>query len=382
MSDCLKNFKLKRQTVCLPILLVILVALQGCGKDETAATREVIRPVRAVKVGDATQLTQRSFPGRAKATQELELSFRVSGPLITRPVNVGDEVKQGDVVARIDPRDYEVKVANVEGQLEEAQAASRRAESEYERELRILQRDPGATSETAVERKREERDRSKANVKSLEASLDAAKDQLDYTYLKAPFNGTVVATYVENFEDVRPKQPVLRLVDTSRIEMIVNIPENLISLSPYVKEVDVSFDAFPGREIRATIKEIGTEASQTTRTYPVTLIMDQPEDIKILPGMAGKTLRAEIDTPEGILQTGLKIPITATFSQGEIDKTYVWVIDEQAKTVSRREIKTAELTDQGIKVVEGLKSGEWIATAGVNYLREGQQVMIAGEPGG
>ena len=372
---------MKQYVVCLSLLLVVLITLQGCSKDETAATKEVIRPLRAVKVGDTTQLNQRSFPGRAKATRELELSFRVSGPLIARPVNVGDEVKQGDVVARIDPRDYEVEVANVEGQFEEAQAALRRAQGEYKRELRIFERDPGATSETAVERKREERDRSKANIKSLEASLDAAKDQLEYTYLKAPFDGTVVATYVENFEDVRPKQPVLRLVDASRIGMVVNIPENLISLTPYVTEVDVSFDAFPGREITATIKEIGTEASQTTRTYPVTLIMDQPEDIKILPGMAGKTLRAEIDSPEGILQTGLNIPVTATFSQGEIDKTYVWVIDEQTKTVSRREIKTAELTDQGIKVVEGLESGEWIATAGVNYLREGQQVRIASDQG-
>ncbi len=381
MFDYFEFFTWKRYVVCLPLLLVILITLQGCGKDETAVTKEVIRPVRAVKVGDTAQLSQRSFPGRAKATRELELSFRVSGPLITRPVNVGDKVKQGDIVARIDPRDYEVEVANVEAQVEEAKAAMRRAQSEYERELRIFKKDPGATSETAVDRKREQRDRSKANVKSLEASLDAAKDQLEYTYLKAPFDGTVVATYVENFEDVRPKQPVLRVVDASRIEMIVSIPESLISLSPYVKEVNVSFDAFPSREIKATIKEIGTEASETTRTYPVTLIMDQPEDFKILPGMAGKTLRAEIESPEGILQTGLEIPVTATFSQGEIDKTYVWVIDEPAKTVSRREVKTAELTDRGIKVVDGLKSGEWIATAGVNYLREGQQVRIAGEQG-
>ena len=94
-------------------------------------------------------------------------------------------------------------------------------------------------------------------------------------------------------------KPFLRILDDSRIEMVVNIPENLISFAQYVKKVFVSFDAFPEQELEATIKEIGTEASSTTRTFPVTLIMDhQPSEFKILPGMAGKTLRAEMTSPD------------------------------------------------------------------------------------
>ena len=95
---------------------------------------------------------------------------------------------------------------------------------------------------------------------------------------------------MENFEDVQNKQAILRLLDDSKIEMIIDIPEHLIINAAYVKDAFVVFDAFPGREIAATIKEIGTEASSTTRTYPVTLIMDQPEDIRILPGMTGGRL--------------------------------------------------------------------------------------------
>ena len=353
--------------------LLVVVALYGCGKKD-AAEEEVVRPVRAMKVGDSRSVESRSFPGRAKATQELDLSFRVAGPLITRPVKVGDEVRRGDIVARIDPRDFQVELSNVRAQLEHAKALLERTEADYRRLQSIFKTDPGATSEAAIDEAKANRDRAKASVDSLQASVTSAEDQLSYTYLRAPFDGRVVATYVENFEDVRAKQAIIRLLDDSQIEMVVNIPESLISLAPYVTNVYVVFDAFPDHELTAKLKEVGTEASATTRTYPVTLIMDQPEDIKILAGMAGKTVRADIDVPEERAAVGFEVPVAATFvSDG---KTHVWVIDEKAKTVSKREVTTGELTDFGIKILTGLDAGEWIATAGVNYLREGQQVRL------
>lgn len=357
--------------------LLALFALTACG-EEQLPEKETIRPVKAIKVADTTEFRQRSFPGRAKATKEVELSFRVSGPLITRPVNVGDEMKQGDEIARIDPRDFENKVRTVQGQLADVQAAARRAKGDYDRLQNIFQEDPGATSQAAIDKAREQWDRAKANISSLNASVASAKDQLSYTYLKAPFEGTVVQTYVENFEDVRSKQPVVRLVDTSRIEMVVNIPENLISLVPRVTNIEVTFDPFPDRPISAQIKEIGKEASETTRTYPVTLIMDQPPDIKILPGMAGKATGEppdELKTAAGTLE----IPVASTFSGKESAASFVWVIDEASKTVKKREVKTGELADRGIRIVDGLSPGEMIVTAGVHYLREGQQVRLLEE---
>jgi len=196
--------------------------------------------------------------------------------------------------------------------------------------------------------------------------------------LKAPFDGIVTSTYVENHEDVKAKQPIVRLIDHSEIEMIVNIPENLISHADYLetagKVLKVRFDSFPDREIEAQIKEIGKEASKTTRTYPVTLVMDQPEDIKILPGMAGNAA-STVPPAEMQGQSQVVIPETAVFSPDE-NNTYVWVIDDKAKTVNKREVKTGKLLDSGIEVLEGVQPGEWIATAGVHYLKEGQQVRI------
>ena len=236
--------------------------------------------------------SKRWFPGKAKATQEVELSFRVAGPLVDFPVDVGDRVKKGAVAAKIDPRDFQVHLRNAKGRLEEAKAILVRAEGDYDRVVRIKKKDSGAISQAMIDKNKQLVESTLAEIRSLKASVDAASDKLSYTFLKAPFNGIVSAKYVENHEDVTAKQPILRLIDHSKIEMIVNIPENLISHADFLKKqknvLVVNFDPFPDREIKAAIKEIGKEASKTTRTYPVTLIMDQPEDITILPGMAGK----------------------------------------------------------------------------------------------
>jgi RND family efflux transporter MFP subunit len=408
-----------------------VLVLSAC--DEPAEeTPEVVRPIQAIKVSAAGGLGGRSYPGRAKATQEVDLSFRVGGPLIALPANVGDEVEAGQVVAQIDPRDYEVRVRDVAAQLAQAkatlesmrtarpeeirqlQAALKRAEAvrnraqaEHDRIMEIVKADPGIVTKTRVDRliegldtalaeyraaeealnigqagaRKEDIAAKEAEIRSLQASLDSANDQVDYTTLSAPFGGAVATTFVENFEEVTPGQPIVRLVDTTRIEMIINVPENTIALLPKIEEVMARFDAFPDTEIHAKIKEIGKEASETTRTYPVTLVMDQPPGLTILAGMAGKAYAtAEMAAKLGF--TGLEIPASAVFSPEGGKQSFVWVIDEKTMTVSKREIETTELSDTGIRIGKGLKAGEWIAAAGVHYLREGQKVRFLDAQGG
>ena len=355
----------------------------GCAQEEPEKT--IIRPVRAVKVEDYAGLKGRGFPGRAEATQEIDLAFRVSGPLITRPVNVGDEVKEGDVVARIDPRDFEVNLRNVQAQLAEAKAAFERARGDFRRQKNIFEKDPGATSEAAVDRAREERDRAAANVESLTASVRTAQDQLDDTSLKSPFDGTVVTTFVENFQNVRQKEPIVRILDTSHIEMVVNVPEDMIVLAPRVETVSMTFDAFPNRQFEGTISEIGREASQTTRTFPVTLIMEQPEDIKILPGMAGTARATKINLPDERQATGVVVPTGAIFTPNTETRSHVWIIEPtegDLGVLERRPVSTGDLTRQGVMVTDGLSAGEWIVTAGVQSVHEGQTVRILKWTGG
>ncbi|BBO73067.1 hemolysin D [Desulfosarcina widdelii] len=361
-----------QKKIILAILLSVLF-FGSCGEERTIEKPEVSL-VKAIQVASASNFVEKSFPGKASAAQEANLSFRVSGPLIRFPVKVGDEVRKGDLLARIDPRDFEVRLDNAKGQLTRAMAALKLAKMEYDRVQRTWQQDRGAVSESMLDQHRENYHQIKAGMQSLEASVTAAEDALSYTMLRAPFTGIVVKTFVENYEDVQAKVPVVRLVDIADIEFTVDIPEDYIFRIPRVEKVLIQFDIYPARDFSARIKEIGREASKTTRTYPVTLVMAQSGDIKIYPGMAGRA-RFVSEAISKELDPAIEIPLSAIFKgSGESDS--VWVINPESRTIKRRQVKLGVLTRNGVTVLEGLASGEWIVAAGVNSLGEGQSVRM------
>jgi len=349
-----------------------MVFLAGCTKEPPPKPPTL---VKAMQVVGADDLSKTVFPGRASAGQEANLSFRVAGPLVELPVSVGDKVAAGDLIARIDPNDYQVTLNSAQAQLQSIRAAYTAAENDYQRVMSTFREDPGATSQRAVDASRALRDQALAQVSSVESLVQTATDRLGYTDLLAPFAGEVVETYVENFETVVPMRPIARLLDPSSIELVVSVPENLIGYGDYVKNITVSFTALPNVSIPATIKEIGREATQATRTYPVTLVMEQPEGGEILPGMAGEaTIEARL--PEGTGRTGITIPATATFAGSDIEVTNVWVIDPVTNSLSRRAVETGRLSSSGMLITAGLEAGEWIVVAGTHSLSDGQEVKI------
>jgi len=347
-------------------LLILVLGLTACS-DDKAEKPEVIRPVRAIKVAGEVQFAGRDYPGRAKATNEVNLAFDVSGTLNQRPVNVGDNVKKGQLIASLDPRDYE-------SMLKEARASYINADANFKRAEKLIKKDFISKADY---------DQLYAKKLVTSAELEKAKKALADSIMKAPFDGYISLLPVENFQSVLAKEQVARLVDISQIEMIIDIPESTISMVRYAVDIKVVFDAFPDHEVPATIKEIATEASLTTRTFPVTLIMDQPEDIKILPGMAGKASgRLSDDAPQNNNQSkGIEIPGSAAFSPEEDDKTYVWVINESTGGVHRQEVSLGKVISTGLVITKGVNPGDWVVTAGVHFLREGQKVKIMQDKG-
>ena len=350
-------------------LAIPLLIITGCAED---APPPPPKPVKALQISDPGGLSEGSFPGLAAAAQEANMSFRVSGPLIELPVSVGDTVEAGATVARIDPNDFEVLLRNAESALAAAQAGARRAEADYDRLKGAQDEDPGATSQRAVDLALSTRDAARAAVSSAQATVQTARDRLGYTNLTAPFDGEVAETYVENFETVVALQPILRLVNNTGVKMTLSIPENLIGYADFVTNITVTFDALPGVEVPATIIEIGSEASQATRTYPLTVAMEQPGGAKILPGMAGQA-KIQAQLPESV-DAGLHVPPTALFADTDTETSYVWVIENDA--VTRREVQIGNLTTNGVLITGGLNTGELIVAAGVGALSDGQSVRI------
>jgi RND family efflux transporter MFP subunit len=347
---------MKRVLVLLTMLFLAYWTLMGC---EEKTKPEIIRPVKAIKLERSAGFGGNKFPGRAEATTELNLGFEVSGTILERPVNKGDNVKKGQLLARLDPRDFRNEIAA--------------AVAERDRNVAYRDRIAEALKSNAVSR--QSLDDAEARLEQSRAAVRIKRKALEDAHIKAPFDGTVSWTYKEAGQRVQAKENVLRLLDISRIEFTVDVPETLIANAYNVEEVIITFDAFPDREIEARIKEIGTEASAGTRTFPVTLIFDQLEDITILPGMAGTATgdptvaQAQDAEPEFLL------PLTSFFTaDGQTHK--VWVIDEATMTVKAHEVTRGKLTAEG-QFTKGLQEGMWVATAGANTLREGQKVKFA-----
>ncbi len=359
-------------------LLTIPMLLVACqpAQEESA---EVIRPIKAMKIGSAKEIAGKKFPGVARATQEVDLSFRVSGTLKEMPVKVGQEVRVGDVLAVLDKRDFEVELANAEAGLANSKAQLSNAKIEYDRVIRIQETDPGAVSKSSIDSRKATYDQAKASYASSLSLLNAAQDRLSYATLKAPFDGVVVQRYVENFQDVSSNSSVFRVVDMSKIEMDINIPENLISNLPYVRNPRVRFDAFADIVIPATIKEVSNEASQSTRTYQVRLQMTPPEGVDILPGMSGYATGDVVHPGQDKFQ--IVIPLSSVFSSPDSKTTYVWLYNTELQTVTKQPVNKGAILDQGISIIEGLKAGDWIATAGVHYITEGQKVRLLDNKG-
>ena len=344
------------------LTLSMLLLLGGCGQEP--APEEVVRNVRATKIADPHMFDGRTFPGRAKAHNEVNVAFEVPGRVLQRPVDVGDRMKEGQLLAALDPRDYQNSLA-------EAIADRRQAKTYRDRIAAAVK--SGAVSKQDLTDAEARYDITVAEVKIREKALED-------TIIRAPFDGKVAAIYIENYEQIRAKQVVMRLLDTTKMEMIIDIPEDRIPYAPYVKEFKVRFDAIPGREIPATIHEISYEASLATRTFPVTLIMDNPPELGIKAGMAGQA-KAILELPPELKETGYVVPPAAVVRESAakeegVYESFVWVIDEQSGTVAKRRVVPGRLMPHGLLIREGLDQGEWIAVAGANYLREGQKVAI------
>lgn len=366
-----------RQLAGLATCLVLGVAIGGCDRAVEAPPQPP-RLVSAIKLEAASALIEGELPGRATAARELELSFRVTGRLVELSAKVGDSVKTGQTLAQLDTRDFQLSIDALQGQLAKAEADVEVAQSEYDRGVNMQKENAGAISQAVIDQRAGALKQAKATVLSVQARLEDARNAMQDATLTAPFDAVVVDKYVENFEEVQAKRPVLRLVDASKVKMTFQLPEQHISRLSEVESFVCHFDSFPDVDIPATIHEVGTEALATTRTYPVTLIMDQPQNVAVLPGMSGSV---RIRLKPGAMGTAdsMVVPAGAVFADAS-DQKFVWVVDPQSRRVSRTPVTVGRVIREGL-LVEGLTPGTWVVTAGVHFLQDDQVVRLPGGEG-
>jgi len=348
-----------RPAVLLLLTAAVVMAFSACSKKEEPVKAEVVRPVKTMVIKAGIGPGVQKFAGVVRGSRRSELSFKVAGPLVELPVEEGQQVKKGQLIARILPRDFENAV-------KEAQARAVEAENQYKRYRELYAKKQ--VSKADFDRYRAARDVARAQ---LEDARNALKD----TYLKAPFDGVIAKRYVENYQKVQAKQPIVFLHDIEQIEILVDVPELIIAELRENKEATkawAEFQAAPGKKYPLKTKEFSTKADPATQTYQVVLTMAQPKEANILPGMTC-TVVAEL-SGSAKAAAGIKIPAIAVLNDAD-GKSYVWVLDKKNMTVHKTVVKVGPLTgSEDIVVTDGLKGGETIVTAGVTQLRDGMKV--------
>lgn len=341
------------------IMSVLILFAAGCGREEVQEKREVIRPVKIMTIKDTSALFSYGFPGTVRAARRSVMSFKVSGPLVALPVEEGQQVKKGDLIAQIQKRDFRNSV-------NEALARYREAEQQFRRYKELYAKKQ--VSKADFDRYRAARDVAKAQ-------LEDAKNALRDASLRASFDGVISKRYVENFQKVRAKDPIVNLQDISRIEVLVDVPELFIAeiRESRTRKIMARFESIPGKEFPLETKEYSTEADPATQTYQVVLVMDQPREANILPGMTA-TVTATSRGLEGKARTDILVPALAVLDAPG-NHPYVWVLDPEAGVVHRKEVKIKSLEGSGsIRILDGINPGETIVVAGVTKLEEGMKV--------
>ncbi|HET8816867.1 MAG TPA: efflux RND transporter periplasmic adaptor subunit [Pseudidiomarina sp.] len=342
---------------------LVLLLLVGCSDGAPASAVEpVTQPVKlhTVTTGDGQRL--REFPAVVEAAQVAQLAFRVGGEIQAFPARAGTEVTRGDLIAKLDPTDYQLVV-------DQAQARYDLALAQYQRTENLVQQ--GVISQQQF-------DEVKANLEVSRANLETAKANLNYTELRAPFSGVIAHVFVENFETVQPQRQIATLQMSDAIDISIRVPERLFARvqrnSDY--QPDVIFAAAPEQAYSATLKEFDTTADPATNTYKVVFTLPSPAEFNVLPGMSA-TLRVDMDAVSQQLVDALLVPTTALFSPSHVAQAqgyFVWVFDEQSGTVNRRAVETGAVTNEGVEITAGLAAGEQVVIAGVYQLQDGQKV--------
>jgi len=347
------------------LVLVAVSILQGCEKP-AVEERQVVQPVSVDVVALAEAAPQLTFPAVAAAADKSSLSFRIQGEVTRIAVGPSDFVKKGQLLAELDPTDYQLEV-------DDAQAKYNVADSQYRRSAKLV--DKGFLAQSQFDELRAQR-------KIAQARLKLAKLNLTFTKLTAPFDGVISRVPIEQFENVQVGQQVMNIHSTKMVDILIQAPDLIYSRSSAVdiekSQPGARVVMTDGTEYKALLKEFTTEPEPESGSFLVTLTMPMPKGRFILDGMAVE-VRADAQKLKIYKKGEPVIPLEAIFNEDGDDlsrtEKFVWVVNDN-KTVTKRRVATNKVVPEGVRLLAGLDEGEIIVVAGGNRLREGQQVKV------
>jgi membrane fusion protein, multidrug efflux system len=364
------RFLRARRPLSMALGLSLLTVLAACSKPEPAP--EPIRAVRTQKVSTGSATAQQEYAGDIRARTETRLSFRVGGKLMSRTVNVGDEVKAGQVIAQLDPSDLKLGQDAAAAGLRAAQANWDQASADLKRVQEL--HGQGFIGGAELERRQ-------TAVKAAQATLDQARvqasaqgNQTQYTRLVADAAGVVTGVDAEPGAVVGAGTPIVRLALAGSRDVVFNVPEDRVASARAVLKqsgaLQVRLWGATGEPVRATLREIAAAADPTTRTFVA------KADLVAADVRLGQT--ATVAFPLAQRDAVTRLPLAAVMEQG--GKSVVWLLDAATMTVKPQPVQIAGADGNLVLVGGGVQPGQDVVTAGVHVLTAGMKVKRYIEP--
>ena len=349
------------------ILCAALIVATVAGCDKPAPPTSQARPVRTVTVERVAEGETVSLTGHIRAKDQVSLAFRLDGRMIERPVNVGDVLKAGQVVAKLDPQIQQNWLNTAQANLASVEALLVQARLTFGRQQQLVK--DGWTSRANFDEARQKLETIQGQVDAAQAQLRTAQEQLSYTVLSADAPGAVTAKGAEPGEVVHAGQMIVQLARQGGRDAVFDVPEQLIRTGPRDALVQIALTNDPTVRAIGRVREVAPQADATTRTWQVKVgIIDPPEGMELGSTVTG---RIKLAAPPGV-----EIPASAlTEANGH---PAVWVVDPQSQTVSLRSVDVSRYDPATVVISQGLETGEVVVTAGVQVLRPGQKVRLLG----
>ncbi|WEK51813.1 MAG: efflux RND transporter periplasmic adaptor subunit [Candidatus Kaistia colombiensis] len=348
------------------VLFAAAPILAACQRETEAEAPEV-RPVRTVvatreKAGETVVLT-----GQVQAQNEASMAFRIGGRMIERPVNVGDHVEAGQLLARLDPvnelnalRSAQAALAATQGQLTQARNA-------YGRQEHLLR--SGFTTRANYDQAAQAQQTAQAQVDDAEAQLEIAHDRVSFTELKADVSGTITARGAEPGEVVQAGQMIVQLARRDGRDAVFDVPAQVLRAAPTDPIITVRLTDDPSVSAVGRVREVAPQANAQTRNFPVRVGLDNPPAALLL----GSTVTGTM-----VMDSSPVIAIPATALTTSEQNPAVWIVDPATSTVSLRNVDIVRHDPATVVVSQGLDTGEIVVTAGVQALHPGQKVRLIG----
>ena len=337
---------------CVCSLVGILVLIGACRSGKPEIDKSVLVKTDTVRnYQDELAIT---YPGKVKAASDVNLAFRIAGPIRSMPVETGAFVRKGQLVAEIDPRDYEI-------QLSATEAEYKRIKAEADRIVELYRRKSVPKNDY---------DKAVYGLQQITAKYDAHRNALKDTRLLAPFDGYIQKKYFDSHETVGAGMPVIAMIDGGYFEVEIDIPSSDYIRQRYFKSFSCTFDVFPGKTFPLELIEISKKAN-LNQLYRVRLRLHPEKEVDIAAGMS---VNVTIDyTPDE--ETLTIVPLTAVFE--ETEGAAVWIYDPVSQTIAERKIEPRKFLKTGDVVINaGLNAGEIVVTAGVHRLKNGMKVQL------